>query len=69
MAYTQADLETLKKAYAAGVLTVRYSDGKQVTYPSGDDLRQRIREVETELAAQQPSTKRPVAGFTSFRRS
>ena len=68
MAWTQEDLDALKAAYAGGTLSVRFSDGRTVTYPSGDDLLKRIRMVEAELAAGSGAPA-PVARFASFRRS
>jgi hypothetical protein len=67
MAFTQADLDALTAAYASGTLRVRFSDGKEVTYPTGDDLLRRIRIVAAELAASagQPA---PVGRFATFRR-
>ena len=67
MAWTQDDLQALRAAYSAGTLSVRLSDGSQVTYPSGDDLMRRIRTLEADLAAQS-GAPRPVASFASFRR-
>ena len=69
MNWTEADLDALKAAYASGTLRVRLSDGKEVTYPSGDDLLHRIRIVAADLAASgsggQPA---PVGRFATFRR-
>jgi hypothetical protein len=45
MAWTVADLDALKAADASGTLRVRFSDGKEVTYPTGEDLLRRIRMV------------------------
>lgn len=68
MAWTAADLDALKEAYATGTLRVRLSDGREVTYPSGDDLLRRIRVVEAELAAAGSGQAAPVARFATFRR-
>jgi hypothetical protein len=51
VAFTESDLAALKEAYASGTLKVRFSDGREVAYPSGDDLLKRIRIVEIEIAA------------------
>jgi hypothetical protein len=51
MAWTESDLAALKEAYASGTMRVRFSDGREVTYPTGDDLLKRIRLVEIELAS------------------
>lgn len=40
MAYTQTDLDSIEQAIAKGYLTVRHSDGKQVTYRSISELKE-----------------------------
>lgn len=50
MSYTAEDLAALKAAYASGTLSVRYSDGRSVTFDSGEGLLERIRIVEGELS-------------------
>lgn len=40
MAHTQQDLDNIEKAIANGVLSVRHSDGKQVTYRSMAELKE-----------------------------
>ena len=67
MAYSQTELDTLKAAYAQGILRITY-EGKTVEYGSADDLLRRIRVIEGEIAAD-AGAKRPVAGFASFRRA
>lgn len=49
MAFTQAQLDALRAAYAAGVQTVKHGDNS-VTYASMADLRAAIREIEAQLA-------------------
>ncbi|MEO5351164.1 MAG: hypothetical protein H7836_16200 [Magnetococcus sp. YQC-3] len=49
MSFTQAELDVLKEAYAAGALRVTH-DGKTVEYGSESDLLRRIRMIENELA-------------------
>lgn len=66
MAYSQAELDALKAAYAQGILRITY-EGKTVEYGSADDLLRRIRVIEGEMAAT-GGKSRPVAGFASFRR-
>lgn len=66
MAWTQSELDALKRAFAAGVLRVTY-DGRTVEYASADDLLKRIRAIEAEIAASS-GTKRPVAGYAGFGR-
>ncbi|MDB6183035.1 phage head-tail joining protein [Paracoccus fistulariae] len=67
MAWTETELDALRRAYAAGTTRVAY-DGKSVDYGSANDLLGRIRLIEREMggAAGRP---RPVAGFAGFRRS
>ena len=65
MAWTTAELDALRRAYARGVTRVSY-DGRTVEYASADDLLRRIREIEREMTAS--TAPRPVAGFASFGR-
>lgn len=66
MAFTQAELDALKRAYAAGTLSMSY-DGKTVTYGNAADLLSRIRVIEAEMAAG-AGTARPVARFATYSR-
>jgi hypothetical protein len=66
VSYTQSELDALRRAYAAGTLRVSY-DGRTVEYGSADDLLKRIRTIEREMAAGNPS-RPPVAGLASFSR-
>ena len=68
MAWTQADLDALKEAYATGTLLVRMPDGREVRYPSGDDLLRRIRIIEADLVAAAAGQPAPVGRFATFRR-
>lgn len=67
MAWTESELDALRRAYAAGTTRVSY-DGRSVEYGSAADLLGRIRLIEGEMsgAAGRP---RPVAGFAGFRRN
>ena len=67
MSYSQAELDALRKAYASGVLEVRY-DGKVTRYDSGPELLDRIRVIETEMSRAAGGSAAPVAGYASFRR-
>jgi hypothetical protein len=67
MAYSQAQLDAIKAAYASGVTRVSY-DGKTTEYRSLAEMREIIATIEEDLAAQ-AGRKRPVAGFASFRRT
>ncbi len=66
MAWTQAELDALKRAYAAGTLRVT-SDGRTVEYGNAADLLSRVRTIESEMA-QAIGAPLPIAGFASFRR-
>jgi len=66
MAYTQAQLNAIKEAFASGTLTVDY-DGKRVTYRSLREMKEIIATIEAELAGT-GQDKRPVAGFVRFSR-
>ncbi len=65
MAWTQAELDALKRAYASGTLRVTY-DGKTVEYGSEADLIRRIRTIEAEMAtaAGTPKPRRSLATFS-----
>jgi hypothetical protein len=64
MAWTQAELDALRRAYASGTLRVSY-DGKTVEYGSEADLIRRIRTIEGEMAALggNPKPRRSLASF------
>lgn len=66
MAYTQAQLDAIKKAYASGITRVSY-DGNSTEYRSLADMRQIIATIEAELATQ-AGRKPPVAGFAAYYR-
>ena len=66
MAWTQAELDALKRAYASGTLRVTY-DGKTVEYGSEADLIRRIRTIESEMAAV-AGTPKPRRSLASFRK-
>ena len=67
MAWTQAELDALKAAYASGTTRVSY-EGKTVEYDSQAGLLARIRTIEAEVQASS-GKPRPVAGFAAFRRA
>ena len=64
MAWTQAELDALKRAYASGTLRVSY-EGKTVEYGSEADLIRRIRTIEGEMAvlSGNPKPQRSLAAF------
>ena len=66
MAWTESELDALRRAYASGTLRVSY-DGKSLEYGSAADLLSRIRTIEGEMAAG-AGRPLPVAGFAGFRR-
>jgi hypothetical protein len=66
MAFTTAELDALKAAYAAGALTVSY-EGKTITYGNAADLLSRIRTIEGEISATAGSP-RPMGAYVSHRR-
>lgn len=47
MAYTQTDLDSIRHSIASGALSVRYADGRTVTYRSLADMER----VERTIAA------------------
>jgi radical SAM superfamily enzyme YgiQ (UPF0313 family) len=49
MAYTITQLEELRAAIAEGVLQVRFSDGRQLTYRSLDEMRRIEKSMAQEL--------------------
>lgn len=67
MAYSSAELDALKRAYATGVVQVEY-EGRKTVYDSGAAILARIRVIEAEMAAASSASGRPVAGYASFRR-
>ncbi|MEO5375967.1 MAG: hypothetical protein H7840_17210 [Alphaproteobacteria bacterium] len=64
MAWTQGELDALKRAYAAGTLRVSY-EGKSVEYGSAEDLLSRIRTIEREMAGT-AGKSRSTHGYASF---
>lgn len=64
MAWSQSELDALRKAYASGTLRVSY-DGRSVEYGSEADLLRRIRTIEGEMAAAdgRPKRRRSLATF------
>ena len=53
MSYTSTQLADLRAAIAEGVLSVRFSDGRQLTYRSLDEMRR----IEGTMAAElEPTT-------------
>lgn len=61
MAWTSDDLARLKANYAKGVKRLTLGNGEQVEFESGGEMRQRIREIEADLAGS--STSGFVVGY------
>lgn len=66
MSWSQAELDSLRKAYASGTLRVSY-DGRSVEYGSEADLIRRIRTIESEMALS-AGTARPRCSLATFRK-
>jgi len=64
MAYSQTQLDALRKAYAIGALTVEYA-GQRVTYRSRAEMKAIIDEID---AALNPSTVSPRTSFVQHSR-
>jgi hypothetical protein len=60
MAYTMTQLEELRAAIAEGVLHVRFSDGRQLTYRSLDEMRRIEKTMAQQLEASTSMTIRRV---------
>ena len=66
MAWTLAELDALRKAYASGTLRVSF-EGRSVEYGSASDLLSRIRTIEAEMQTQS-GRKPPRRSLASFGR-
>lgn len=66
MSYTSEELSALEKAYAAGVLVVKYAD-KTVTYGDASDLSKRIQTIKKSMAAD-AGTSSPRTTYAEFSR-
>ncbi len=66
MAWTLAELDALRKAYASGTLRVAF-EGRSVEYGSATDLLSRIRTIEAERQTQS-GRKPPRRSLASFAR-
>lgn len=64
MAYTQAQLDALKAAYASGLLEVDYN-GRRMRYQSRNEMRGIIAEIEAELTPSTATPSRTVGAFSS----
>lgn len=62
MAWTQADIDTLKAAIASGILSVQYTD-KLIRYQSTSDMLKALAAMEGEVAGATTSGRSTFAGF------
>lgn len=51
MAFVQSDVDSIKKAIASGVQSVRFADGRRVDYRSVPEMIEALRLAEAEVAA------------------
>ncbi len=49
MAYTQDDIDRLKRAIALGVRRVKYADGREHEYDSLSAMKERLRDMQAEV--------------------
>lgn len=49
MAFTQSDIDELKKAMATGALRVRYADGREVQYRTLAEMRETLTIMQAEV--------------------
>lgn len=68
LADLQADLAKLKKVRGSAVLKVRLADGKETTFATSDDLRQRIADTEADIAKLTTTAPKSRTSFATFRR-
>jgi hypothetical protein len=61
MAWSAADLATLEAAIASGTLSVRFSDGRQVTYQSTEAMLRVRAIIRAETASTTDPTQTPGA--------
>ena len=64
MPWTNTDLATIDAAIATGASQVRFSDGKQVTYRSIDDLKKARTEIQLYISSMQTDPTRQLRIFT-----
>lgn len=66
MAYTQAQIDTLRAAIATGALTVRNANGEFVTYRSLAEMQTVLGRMEADVAG--PLRRRASGFYPAFRR-
>lgn len=67
MAFSQTDRDTIAAAIATGALSVRFADGRQVTYQNSDQLIRTLALIDAELAGLS-ATATPRYAFATFPR-
>lgn len=68
MAFTAADLAIIDRAIASGVLSVRMSDGSQVTYQSTDGMLRARALIAGQVAATDPANQAGGVTYASWDR-
>lgn len=63
MAFTQTQIDALKKAIASGVLTVRHGD-TSTTYRTLAEMERALALMQSEVNASTATPRRTVAGFS-----
>lgn len=58
MAFSSADLDTIRSAIATGVMRVRFADGREVSYQSTDQLMAAEKRIAGALAGASGSYRR-----------
>ncbi len=64
MAFTQADFDGLEEALVSKYLTVRFSDGRLVTYRSPREIREAMAVVKADLAETAGTRVRMIKPYT-----
>lgn len=67
MPFTEDDRAAVAEALASAALKVRFSDGREVTYQTGADLRATLALIDAELAGASASATPRVAFSTPMR--
>lgn len=65
MAFTQADVDALKKAIASGARRVRYADGSEIEYRDQPALEAALARVQAEVNPK-PAGSSPRTSLVSF---
>ena len=65
MAYTDADLTTIRGHIASGVMKVRFADGREVTYQSTEALMAAERVIASQLGVAAGVRRKRMASYRS----